>query len=143
MNLSHLIRTSVLALVVLPLAGAQSGDSSFLNPEGEEPRIYSVEEYDGSWITGDTNQDSRVDYALQLDEFGLKLYEVMDFNSDGLMDDFYFFQGGVLQREELDTNYDGEIDLWIHMHRGVYVRAYERDTDYDGIVDLIKDFDES
>lgn len=143
MNASQLFRAAVLALVVLPLAGAQSGETAFMNAEEGEPRIFNVSEYDGSWIVGDTNQDTLVDYALRLDEFGDKLYEVMDFNFDGLMDDFYFFHGGALIREELDTNYDGMIDLWIFMHRGVYVRSYERDTDFDGIVDIVKDFEES
>ena len=64
----------------------------------------------------------------------------MDFNHDGMMDDFYFYANDVLIREELDTNYDGAIDLWVFLHRGVYVERYERDTDFDGIPDIVKDY---
>ncbi|MFW5695077.1 MAG: hypothetical protein ACOCYB_07905 [Alkalispirochaeta sp.] len=102
--------------------------------------IFSVDDYDDSWITGDTSSDGSVDYALQLDEDNEKRFEAMDFNRDGLMDDFYIYQGGVLHMELLDTNFDGEIDLWIYMYDGVRVRGYERDTNFDGNIDLVKEF---
>jgi hypothetical protein len=56
------------------------------------------------------------------------------------MDDFYVYRNGVLHMELLDTNFDGEIDLWIYMYDGVRVRGYERDTNFDGSIDLVKDF---
>ncbi len=140
MKLSHLLRAVILAAVLLPIAGAQTLDGDFLNHENEEPLIFDVSEYDRTWITGDTDNDAAVDYALRLDEYGQKFLEAVDFNRDGKMDDFYFYHDGALKREELDTNYDGRIDLWIFLHRGVYVEAYHRDTDYDGVVDLIKEF---
>lgn len=99
------------------------------------PRIFPVEDYDGEWITGDTNGDGVVDYALQVNDEGRKRYEVMDFNNDGRMDDFYFYRNGVLWREELDTNFDGAIDLWVFMHDGVRIAGYDRDTDFDGVID--------
>ncbi|MFA7566734.1 MAG: hypothetical protein WCY01_06880, partial [Alkalispirochaeta sp.] len=81
-----------------------------------------------------------IDYALKLDENGMKLYEAMDFNGDGVMDDFYFYRNEVLIRQELDTNFDGNIDLRIFMYDGVRVERYERDTNHDGNVDLVREF---
>ncbi len=56
------------------------------------------------------------------------------------MDDFYFYRNEVLYREELDTNYDGNIDLWIYMFDGVRIERYERDTNYDGTIDVVREF---
>jgi len=83
----------------------------------------------------DRNEDGIVDYAVQIDDRGEKVREAMDFNNDGLMDDFYFYSNGVLQRQEVDTNYDRRIDVWIYLRRGVYIEKWERDRDYDGVID--------
>ena len=106
----------------------------------EDPKIFDVTLYDDGWITGDTDNDGHIDYALKLDDQGEKRYEAIDFNRDGLMDDFYYYVGGALNREELDTNYDGVVDLWIYMHDGARVATYQRDSDFDGLVDIIREF---
>lgn len=139
MILHRILQTLVLFTVILTIAGAQSEERIDEMDEEFEP-IFSVDDYDDSWITGDTSSDGSVDYALQLDEDNEKRFEAMDFNRDGLMDDFYIYQGGVLHMELLDTNFDGEIDLWIYMYDGVRVRGYERDTNFDGNIDLVKEF---
>ena len=141
MNTSRIVQTLLLLTAAFTIVGAQAveriddGDSEF------DP-IFSIDEYGADWIAGDTDNDGVTDYVLKLDEFSQKRYEAMDFNRDGLMDDFYIYNGGVLASEQLDTNFDGAIDLWIYMHDGVRVRGYERDTDYDGTVDLVKEFGE-
>lgn len=110
--------------------------------EEKEELVLPVEEYRNPWITGDTNNDGRTDYALELTERGLKRREAVDHNNDGFMDNFYFYRNGVLDRQEIDTNYDGAIDLRVHMYDGVRVRGYERDTNHDGEFDLVKQFGE-
>ncbi|GAB4367070.1 MAG: hypothetical protein Kow009_03870 [Spirochaetales bacterium] len=88
----------------------------------------------------DRNKDGRVDQRMILDEKGNKLYEELDYNFDDRMDDLCFYSNGVLQKEWVDTNFDGNIDLWVYVREGVYVDRYERDTDFDGIVDKVKQF---
>lgn len=129
----------VLLTMTMTFLGAQTMDPREDRQE-DLPRIFPVDEYDSTWIVGDTNGDGRIDYALKRTEEGLKRFEVIDYNGDGLMDDFYFYQNEVLFREELDTNYDGRIDLWIYMYDGVRIERYERDTNYDGTIDLVRDF---
>lgn len=138
----RIVQSVILLTAALAVVAAQTVERADESQEEFTP-IFETEHYDLPWITGDTNQDGDVDYALRLDEFGEKAYEAMDFNFDGLMDDFYIYRGGVLFAEQLDTNFDGRIDLWIHMHDGVRVRGYERDLDYDGTIDLVKEFGES
>lgn len=94
-------------------------------------------------ITSDRDNDGSIDYVLQFDENGTKVYEELDFNYDGKMDDFYFYNGGVLSKREIDTNYDENVDVWVYIHEGIYIERYERDLDFDGTVDQVKDFSET
>jgi hypothetical protein len=103
---------------------------------------FNLDSYADGWLTSDRDEDGRIDYAVKIDERGYKLREAMDFNFDGHMDDFYFYANDVLQRQELDSNFDCRVDIWIYLWRGVYVRKWERDTNYDGIVDITRDYDE-
>ncbi|MFW6228130.1 MAG: hypothetical protein ACOC2V_01610 [Alkalispirochaeta sp.] len=136
------VQIGILTIFSLTVLGAQSVERTGDEEEEKYEKIFDVDEYDGTWIMGDTDNDGVEDYALKLDERGNKRYEAVDFNGDGLMDDFYFYRNGALHREELDTNFDGVIDLWIYMHDGVRIAGYDRDTDYDGHVDLTKEFGE-
>ena len=133
----------ILLIVSLTVLGAQSAERPADLDDEEWQKIFDVDEYDRTWLLGDTRNDGRTDYALKRDDRGRKRFEAVDFNGDGLMDDFYLYSGGVLVRQELDTNFDGAIDLWIHMHDGARVAGYERDTNYDGTVDLVKEFGDS
>ena len=89
----------------------------------------------------DRNFDGQADYEVRYDAQNRKVSEKMDFNFDGTMDDFYFYEEGKLVRQEIDSNFDGKVDIWVHLD-GVYVLGYERDKDYDGVVDLAKRFDQ-
>ena len=142
MKLERIARIALFLILVSMIAGAQNVEVA---PEQDEEfvPVFSVDDYGPDWITGDTDDDGTVDYALKLNDQGEKRFEAMDFNYDGMMDDFYVYRGGVLTTEQLDTNFDGRIDLWIHMHDGVRVRGYQRDVDYDGRVDLVKEFGET
>jgi hypothetical protein len=71
---------------------------------------------------------------------GRKMYEELDFNNDGRMDDFYYYTDGVLERREIDSNYDDAVDVWVYIYEGVYVERYERDTDFDGEIDEVETF---
>jgi hypothetical protein len=88
----------------------------------------------------DRNYDGQVDYTVDLDALGVRLYEEYDFNYDGTMDDFYYYERGQLIRQEVDTNFDGRIDVWVYLHEGLYIKSYERDSDYDGEIDLVKEY---
>ena len=101
-----------------------------------------VEKTNGSIskISLDRNYDTKIDHIIEYDEEGLKIYEESDFNFDGIMDDFYFFEQGRLKRQEIDSNFDSRIDIWIFLESGMYIRKYEMDTDFDGKVDISKDF---
>jgi hypothetical protein len=56
------------------------------------------------------------------------------------MDDFCFYEDGELVREEIDSNYDGRIDIWVYLHQGIYIERYEQDTDGDGKPDRVRQF---
>ena len=89
-------------------------------------------------VHSDLNYDGNVDYSMVYRDDGQKELEELDFNYDGVMDDFYIYVAGVLDRREVDTNYDGEIDLWVYLKEGVYIGKVERDTDFDGEIDYVK-----
>lgn len=110
------------------------------NGDGVEDQWFLLGEKDTFWFVSDQDFDGKVDYRAQMNENGQKLYEEMDFNKDGKMDDFYYYETGKLIREEIDSNFDGSVDIWIYMDDGVYIQKYEQDRDFDGIVDYVKDY---
>ena len=134
------IKILILGTMVLTLVPGQATQRRSDDSDEKEPRILNVDDYGEAWITGDTNNNGRIDYALRLDDRGRKEREAVDHNNDGYMDNFYYYRNGVLSRQELDTNYDGKIDLWIFMYDGVRVQRYERDTNHDGTADLVREF---
>jgi hypothetical protein len=134
--LARLSLLFILAAMVLQTAPAD-GDA-----ERDRLERFSVDSYQAGWLTSDRDSDGRPDYALMIDDRGYRIREAMDFNFDGLMDDFYFYDNDVLQRQEIDSNFDMLIDIWVYLWRGVYVQRWERDTDYDGSVDMIRDYDD-
>lgn len=107
----------------------------------QKPGEWQEQEPDGvTVLRSDRNSDGKVDYLLRYDEIGLKIYEELDFNYDGAMDDFYYYHNGILTEREVDSNYDKQVDLWVFLADGVYIEKYERDTNFDGIVDVVKKF---
>ncbi len=136
-------KSVLLILIAGVLALGEPGASP---PQQEEekqsgPPVYWFEAAgDGTITHFDRDYDGIADYMITYDADGNRIYEEQDFNYDGLMDDFYFYEEGLLSRREVDSNFDGKVDLWVSLIDGIYVKGYERDADYDGVVDIVKDF---
>lgn len=125
-----------LAVVMLQASPGHAVDS---NEDGEADQWFEVSDGRIERVSMDNNFDSMIDYSVEYDLQHRKIYEEMDFNYDGSMDDFYFFEEGRLVRQEIDSNFDGRLDIWIHLE-GLYIRKYEMDRDFDGVVDFVQDF---
>lgn len=126
-----------MVIVFIPLFPA----SPEVNIEGIRQETYaSFASIKTSKLEFDRNKDGKIDHIMILDEKGKKLYEELDYNFDGRMDDLCFYTNGVLQSEWIDTNFDGKIDLWVYLKNGIYVERYEKDTDYDGVADIVRQF---
>lgn len=109
-------------------------------PADDPVRVIEDGEEDSTWIRTDRDGDGNFDYNLRINERGRKMYEELDFNYDGTMDDFYYYSDGVLERREIDSNYDEAVDIWVYLYEGVYIERYEMDKDFDGEVDKIETF---
>jgi hypothetical protein len=123
----------------LPLAAASPAYAVDQNGDGKPDQWYEVADGRVSSLSQDRNYDGQVDYLVEYDRAGRKVREEMDFDFDGRMDDFYFFEKGALVRQEIDTNFDDRVDVWVFLE-GPYIRRYEMDKDFNGQVDVVKDF---
>jgi len=148
-NRNNLFRTAAAVVIVLSVCAVQisaqemKGEERDLSIESLLDRFESLEETLPA-LEVDSNEDGRTDYLVKtLAESGAKRMEILDFNHDGLMDDFYFYQEGILVERAIDSNYDGMVDVWVYIEEGVYIAYYERDNDYDGRMDELKRYTES
>ena len=57
-----------------------------------------------------------------------------------MMDDYYFYDDGRLIREEIDTNFDEKVDVWVYLFEGIYIEKIEQDSDFDGQIDLVQEY---
>jgi hypothetical protein len=92
------------------------------------------------WLEIDSDNDGKLEHVMLLNRSGDKVYEEIDMNRDGMMDDLCYYKNGVIIREETDTNYDGKIDLWVFIREGVYVERYVQDKDFDGVIDFTREY---
>ena len=46
----------------------------------------------------------------------------------------------IMERQELDSNGDGKIDIWVHLIEGMYMKSYEQDVNFDGEIDIVKEY---
>ncbi|MFP4065981.1 MAG: hypothetical protein ACLFRR_00385 [Spirochaetaceae bacterium] len=123
----------------MAVVGADSSEE--LPREPAEDQYFDVERYDeDEWMTDDRNDDGNTDYAVRVNDDLEKEREAVDYNHDGLMDDFYFYENEVLVRQEIDSDHSGAIDLWIFVRDGAYIERYEQDTTGDGYPDVIEDY---
>lgn len=90
----------------------------------------------------DSNGDGKIDFMEKVDKDGNKIMEMIDFNHDGYMDDFYYYTKGIITLREIDSNYDKNIDILVYIKDGRYITKYERDLDFNGTIDQIKNFGE-
>ncbi len=90
----------------------------------------------------DTSGDGKIDYILIESADGKKLFEIMDYDRNGVMDDFCIYDKGVLVRRIIDSNSDGMLDVWIYIKDGSYIKESQRDSNFDGSIDVIKQFGE-
>jgi hypothetical protein len=131
----------ILALCAAGILFASPGNSVDSNSDGKADQWYEVSAGRIEKVSMDRNFDTVIDYNVEYDLGHLKVYEEMDFNHDGQMDDFYYFEDGKLIRQEIDTNFDGDVDVWVYLD-GMYILKYEMDSDYDGNIDLVKDYEQ-
>ncbi len=125
--------------LILAAAAWGLGPSSIgMERELTEGLFFPVSDYGPEWITADRNNDGKIDYAMLLNDRGERIFEAIDFNHDGYMDDFYIYRNDVLIRREIDQSFNRSIDLWVYIHEGVYVAGYERDTSGDGKIDMYR-----
>ncbi|MCX7028862.1 MAG: hypothetical protein NTU62_01930 [Spirochaetes bacterium] len=129
------MRFVLLAILCLLAAGTVGAQSTPAAPpvgilkKGSAPRVEM-----------DLDEDGRIDYVLVNNAKGLPEHEEFDYNHDGAMDDFLYYDNGMAAREEIDSDYDGKIDIWVHLSEGRYIRRWERDLDGDGKPDKFQDF---
>ncbi len=118
---------------------ASPGNAVDSNSDGKADQWYEVSAGHIEKVSMDRNFDTVIDYNVEYDLGHRKLYEELDFNYDGQMDDFYYFEEGKLIRQEIDSNFDGTVDIWVYLD-GMYIVKYEVDSDFDGAIDLVKDY---
>jgi hypothetical protein len=124
--------------LLLPLpADCAPGVALDRNGDGLPDQWYEVEDGQVTRLSLDRDYDERIDYLVEYDAANRKVREELDFNFDGRMDDFYFFEEGQLARQEVDSNFDGRIDVWVSLE-GQYIRGYEMDRDFDGVAEVRK-----
>jgi len=131
--------TLILALCAVGVLSASPGQAVDSNSDGQADQWFEITEGGIEKVSMDRNFDSFVDYNVEYDLQHRKIYEELDFNHDGEMDDFYFFEEGKLIRQEIDSNFDSMIDVWVYLE-GLYIHKYEMDSDFDGMIDVIKDY---
>jgi len=139
-------RSALVVGILVLLAGLGWAQTSGEFPASRSPSAwqhFDAADYGEGWLKLDRNDDGVVDYVIMVNDRGQKLREAVDFNYDGYMDDFYFYSNDVLQRQEIDTNFDLRIDAWVYLRRGVYIEMWERDRDFDGIIDDRERYGES
>ena len=86
----------------------------------------------------DLNKDSRPDLFYYY-ENGIIVREEKDRNFDGKIDEWFFFKDGVVDHGVSDNNFDGIADAWFHFKNGVLTR-FEIDTNSDNKPEIIEHF---
>jgi hypothetical protein len=82
-------------------------------------------------------------YRERTDAARLLMRKELDLNRDGKVDVVsYFGTEGQLEKEEMDSDYDGRFDWTDHYQDGIRVMS-EYDTDYDGLPNVFKYFERS
>ena len=129
-------RLIIMFALAMPAILAFADGSLYPDSRPLEPwQSFDPADYGERWLTLDRNEDGRIDYAVMVDDLGRKLLEALDYNHDGSMDTFYIYENDLLRRQEMDTNGNQQIDVWVYIRRGVYIAMWERDNSHDGVID--------
>ena len=131
----------IISMYAAGILSASPGTAVDSNSDGQPDQWYEVTGGKIEKVSMDRNFDTVIDYNVEYDLGHRKLYEEMDFNHDGQMDDFYYFEEGKLVRQEIDSNFDGAVDVWVYLD-GMYILKYEIDSDFDGNIDFVKDYEQ-
>ena len=96
----------------------------------------------------DLNRDGRVDVTSFFTETGELEREEMDSDFDGNVDWIDHYQSGLRVMSEVDTNHNGQYDLFKKYEKRqdrdtTVIRDKERDTNGDGKIDYWEYFDEN
>ncbi len=93
----------------------------------------------------DLNQDDVADVRkvyMKTNDTEVLVCREADLNFDGTKDVFYFFdEQGQLARDEVDLDYDGQIDIISTYAKGKVIKQ-EIDTNSDGVVDRVRYLEE-
>lgn len=138
------MKSGIFIIILLYAGGilfASPGQAVDSNSDGRADQWYEVSGGQIEKVSMDRNFDTVIDYNVEYNLRHQKLYEEMDFNHDGQMDDFYYYEEGKLIRQEIDSNFDGAVDVWVYLD-GMYILKYEMDSDFDGNIDLVKDYEQ-
>lgn len=111
---------------------------SYINQD----KKWNMSSYKLPWIVMDSNRDGTSDVATKVSSNGYKKsVEVLDSNFDGIADDFAFFdEHGQMIFQEIDSNHDRKIDLWVTIEDGKYMKRFQRDKNFDGYIDIDRTF---
>lgn len=90
----------------------------------------------------DLNRDGRIDVWSWYNETGVLEKEEMDGDFDGVVDWVDHYQGGRRVMSEVSTQASGRFDLFKYYENGK-IRRKERDTNGDGKVDFWEYFDDA
>jgi hypothetical protein len=131
----------IISMCAAGMLSASPGTAVDSNSDGRADQWYEVSDGQIEKVSMDRNFDTVIDYNVEYEPGHRKLYEEMDFNHDGQMDDFYYYEEGKLIRQEIDTNFDGVVDVWVYLD-GMYILKYEMDSDFDGNIDLVRDYEQ-
>ena len=83
----------------------------------------------------DRNHDGRYDSVRHYDAKGDPSFEEIDTDHDGRIDLWLFFQSGKVGEEQRDTNLDGEPDETITFNDLGQISRVRRDRNFDGKID--------
>jgi len=93
----------------------------------------------------DLNFDGEYDVITEFDEVGAIKTEFTDSDFDGRLDRVDHYQDNLRMKSEIDTNYDGQPDLFFFYLRteegATRIDRKERDTNFDGQIDFWEQFD--
>jgi hypothetical protein len=83
----------------------------------------------------DRNRDGRYDSVRHYDAKGEPSFEEIDTDHDGRIDLWLFFHNGKVGEEQRDTNLDGEPDETITFNELGQISRVRRDRNFDGKID--------